>query len=74
MDDALPWRPNTAPISDGRYVRNVQRVEVRGETLSYYVNNILMSRIRSQFSLKSFGVCVTGQQAVAFLQIKITGG
>ncbi len=72
MDDAMPWRPNTAPISDGRYVRNVQRVEVRGETLSYYVNNILISRIRSQFSLKSFGVCVTGQQAVAFLQVKIT--
>ncbi len=72
VDDAMPWRPNTAPISDGRYVRNVQRVEVRGETLSYYVNNSLISRIRSQFSLKSFGVCVAGQQAVAFLQVKIT--
>ncbi len=72
VDDAMPWRPNTANSGDGRYTQNVQRIEVRGENLSYFVNNTLITRIRNQFALKSFGVCVTGPQAVAFIRMKIT--
>jgi hypothetical protein len=68
----MPWRSGTSRTGDGRFVENVQRVEVRGEYLSYYVNGALMTRIRSQFPLKAFGVSVTGPQAVAFVRLKIT--
>ncbi len=72
VDDAMPWKVNAVTVSDGRLVENTQRVEVRGEYLSYYVNNVFMARIRNQFPLKSFGVCVSRQQTVAFTRFKIT--
>lgn len=72
VDDAMKWRTATAKVSDGKYVENAQRVEVRGDQLSYYVNGTFLIRIKNRFPLKSFGVAVSRQQKVAFIQIKIT--
>ncbi|MDD5168749.1 MAG: hypothetical protein PHN75_08025, partial [Syntrophales bacterium] len=72
VQDAMPWKANTAKVSDGRYVENMLRVEVRGKNLKYYVNNNLLTSIRSRFALKTFGLCVSRQQRVAFTMIKIT--
>ncbi|MDD5711323.1 MAG: FlgO family outer membrane protein [Smithellaceae bacterium] len=71
-DDAMPWRAGTAKVSDGKYVENTQKVEVRGSSLSYHVNGTFLTTIHGSIPLKVVGVCVSRQQKVAFHMLKIT--
>jgi hypothetical protein len=71
-DDAMPWRPNTARVGDGKIVENHQRVEVRGSRVDYYVNGNFLTSITSIFPFRVVGVSVSRQQRVAFVMLKIT--
>lgn len=72
VDDAMPWKAGTARVGDGKTVDNHQRVEVRGNQLYYYVNNQLLTSIKSVYPLKVVGVSVSHPQRVAFTMLKIT--
>ncbi|MCX7982810.1 MAG: CsgG/HfaB family protein [Syntrophales bacterium] len=71
-DDAMPWRAGTARVGDGKTVENHQRVEVRGNQLYYYINNVFITSIKSVYPLKVVGVSVSHPQKVGFTMLKIT--
>ncbi len=71
--DPNGWRENTARTGDG-VTENLHRVEVRGDTFTYYVNDILIGKVQNAFNFGegwAIGMSVCGKQKVAFDNLKI---
>lgn len=71
--DVLPWKPATVLCQGAGKGTNKQRIEVRGETITYYVNDVLVGTTNDELGGddRFFGVRVCGKQKVAFDEMSI---
>lgn len=67
----LRWKSGQARVGDGSS-RNVIRIEVRGRTISFYVNNRYQGVVNSAIAHLKIGLSSTARQVVAFDDIIIT--
>jgi hypothetical protein len=73
--DLLPWKSATTICQGDGRAANRQRIEVRGENISYYVNDALIGTIKDELGGddRFFGVKVCGKQKVVFEELSIQG-
>ena len=73
--EPMPWKSDPAIQKGDGNVSNVQRIEVRGNTFSYYVNGQLIGTIKNVMQTKEWqvGVTIEGKETVDFDRLIITG-
>jgi hypothetical protein len=64
------WKNNVA--KSGKNQTNVQKIEVRGNSFKYYVNDNLIKEGGINLDIKNIALRGCGEQVVAFNSIKIT--
>ena len=70
--DLVAWKSGTATRGDGKSM-NRQKVAVRGDRLTYYVNGAIVGEMVKDMDIEEWavGVTVCGKQEVAFDQLTI---
>ena len=73
MPEPIAWKPGSARVGEG-FSSNRIRIEVRGEKISYYVNDKHIGDILNSIILDKWavGVMVQGKQEVAFDDLVLT--
>jgi hypothetical protein len=73
MPEPIVWKPGSARVGNG-FTENRLRIEVRGEKISYYVNEKHIGDIFNSIILEKWavGAMVQGEQKVAFDNMILT--
>jgi TolB-like protein len=70
--DPMPWKVGTAATGDGTTM-NLHRIEVRGPYITYFTNNVALTRFASEIDIHAglVGLRVCGKQRAAVTDIRV---